>query len=109
MDSLTIAREYHFNGIKTEYPKHTMTNASNAPAGAKAFVTKGDFIATMVGFYNDLVEIGIFEGEREAEYAEYIADSLDFDLLNGKIIADAIAPITSQVREVTINFLSVIS
>lgn len=109
MDSLTIAREYHFNGIKTEYPKHTMTNASNVPAGAKAFVTKGDFIATMVGFYNDLVEIGIFEGDREAEYAEYIADSLDFDLLNGKIIADAIAPITSQVREVTINFLSVIS
>ena len=109
VDSLTIAREYHFNGIKTTYPRHTLTNADVAPSNQVAFVTKGGFIATMVRFYNDLVEVGIFEGGREAEYAERIFDTINFDLLNGKITSDAISPITSQLREVTIDFLSVLN
>ena len=107
VDTLTICREYFFNGLKQTYPRHTMTTAAQAPSKAKAFVTKSSFIATLGRFYDSLVEFGLFQGGRKKEFLTKAGDTLNFDLLNGKITSEVIAPITTQLREVFIDFIPV--
>lgn len=107
VDTLTICREYFFNGLKQTYPRHTMTTAEQAPSKAKAFVTKKGFIATLGRFYDDLVAFGLFQGGRKKEFLTRAGDTLNFDLLNGKITSEVIAPITTQLREVFLDFIPV--
>jgi len=107
VDTLTIVREYFFNGIKQKYPRHTITTAEQAPSNVKAFVTKKSFIATLGQFYDDLVAFGLLQGGRKKEFLIKVGDALQFDLLNGKITTSVIAPITTQLREVFIDFIPV--
>lgn len=107
VDSLTIAREYYFNGIKQRYMRHRMTNATTTPSQLQAIVTKPEFIATMREFYDDLVVVGIFEGGRGREFTERVAEIVVFDTLNGLIDTDSIAPLIAQLREVQIDFIPV--
>lgn len=106
VDTLTIAREYFFNGYKQTYPRHTMTTAEQAPSNLRAFVTKNEFIATSVQFYNELVNFGLFRGGKDVEFAQRMLDTIDFDILNGKISSQVIAPITTQLREIFIDFIA---
>jgi phage tail sheath gpL-like len=105
IDSLTISREYFFKGIKQTYPRHRITNALTAPAGAKAIVTKASFLGTLGQFYDELVKLAIFEKDRKVEFLERAGDTINFDLLNGKITSDVLAPITTQLREVILSFI----
>lgn len=107
VDTLTISREYFFNGLKQTYPRHTLTSAAQPPSNAKAFVTKTSFLATLGKFYDDLVSFGLFQGGRKKEFLQRAGETLNFDLLNGKITTSVIAPITTQLREVFIDFIPV--
>jgi len=107
VDTLTISREYFFNGLKQTYPRHTLTSAEQPPSKAKAFVTKGSFLATLGKFYDDLVSFGLFQGGRKKEFLQRAGETLNFDLLNGKITTSVIAPITTQLREVFLDFIPV--
>lgn len=105
VDTLTISREYVFNGLKQTYPRHTLTSATQA--SSNSVVTKNRFLATLGKFYDDLVSFGLFQGGRKKEFLQRAGETLNFDLLNGKITTSVIAPITTQLREVFIDFIPV--
>jgi hypothetical protein len=69
-------------------------------------INKQEFINIMVVYYNYLASQGLLIKSAEAieAFKNALNESTVIDLANGKIVANAIAPITSQLNDIFLNF-----
>jgi phage tail sheath gpL-like len=108
MDALTISREYFFNNLKASFARHTLTDDLTLRGAPKAIVNRAIFLSKMLELYDSLVLDVILRNDKRSDFKDRISDTIQIDLANGKITTDALLPINSQLREILINFISVI-
>lgn len=110
VDTLSLVREYVFNNLKADFSQHTLTTGE-LTAGLPQ-VNKESFVAQMMGYYATLSgtngdgSFGLLrKGAAEQKaFKQALLDSVVITLVDGKITAEAIANIVTQVREIIINF-----
>jgi len=104
IDTLTLIVEYCFLNLKNQYSQHTLTTG-DLIAGLPQ-INKQEFINIMVVYYNYLASQGLLIKSAEAieAFKNALNESTVIDLANGKIVANAIAPITSQLNDIFLNF-----
>jgi phage tail sheath gpL-like len=104
IDTLTLIVEYFFVNFKRDYGQHSLTTGTLI--AGKAQVNKELFINTAVRYYNALAKENLLINSAEAvkSFREELELSTIINLADGKIVSEAIAPITSQLREIFINY-----
>lgn len=104
VDTLTLIVEYCFLNLKRDYAQHILTTG-DLVAGLPQ-VNKEEFINAMSRYYKTLAKNGLLVDSSDSLQAFRTAlnQSTIVDLANGKIVAEAIAPITSQLRDIFVNF-----
>jgi phage tail sheath gpL-like len=104
VDTLTLIVEYCFLNLKNDYSQHILTTGELV-AGLPQ-INKQEFINAMARYYTVLARNGLLIDSKDSLDAFKLAlnDSTTIDLANGKIVAEAIAPITSQLRDIFVNF-----
>ena len=110
VDTLSLVREYVFNNLKADFAQHILTTGKLI--NGRPMVNKDGFIATMMGYYatlsgdngdNSYVLLRAGSDERKA-FKQALDDSVVITLSEGKITAESIANIVTQVRNIIINF-----
>jgi phage tail sheath gpL-like len=110
VDTLSLVREYIFNNLKADFAQHILTTGKLI--GGRPMVNKEGFIAQMMGYYstlsgdsgdNSYVLLRAGSEERKA-FKKALEDSVIITLSEGKITAESIANIVTQVRNIIINF-----
>jgi phage tail sheath gpL-like len=110
VDTLSIVRDYVFQNLKADLSQHILTTGQLI--AGRPMVNAEGFVATMMKYYAALSGIN---GDNEyvllragtdeaAAFKTAIEDSIVIDLALGKITADSIANIVTQVRQIIINF-----
>jgi phage tail sheath gpL-like len=110
VDTLSITREYIFNNLKADFSQHILTTGQLIDG--RPMVNKEGFIAQMMGYYATLSgfngdnSYGVLrKGNAEKEaFRNALNESVVINLSEGKITAESIANIVTQVREIIINF-----
>lgn len=110
-DTLTIIREYVFNNLKADLVGRRLTTG-DLIAG-RAMVNKEGFINLMKKYYgalsgyktnnNNYVLLRAGDAELKA-FVEALDQSVVITLIDGKITAESIANIVTQVRQIIVNF-----
>jgi hypothetical protein len=109
-DSLTIPRAYFFNNLEADFSQHILTTGQLV--AGRPMVNKEGFIARCMQYYADLSGINgnnkyvlLRAGTDEAKaFKDALEGSTIINLAQGKITAESIANIVSQVRNIIINF-----
>lgn len=111
VDTLTIIRDYIFNNLKTDLSGRRLTTGQII--AGRAMINKEVFISLMKKYY------GVLSGYKtnnnnytllrasEADFQSFVdalEQSVTITLIDGKITAESIANIITQVREFTVNF-----
>lgn len=110
VDTLSLVREYVFNNLKADFSQHILTTG-NLVAGLPQ-VNRDGFIAQMMSYYATLSGINgdasygllIASPAAQKAFKQALLDSVVITLVDGKITANAIANIVTQVREIIVNF-----
>jgi phage tail sheath gpL-like len=109
-DELTLVAEYVFNNLKSDFAQHILTTGQLI--AGRPMVNRASFISAMMGYYatlsgingnNSYVLLRAGDAEQKA-FKQAIINTIVINLIDGKISTDAIANITTQVREIIINF-----
>lgn len=110
-DTLTIVRDYVFKNLKADLSQHILTTGELV--AGRPMINKEGFIATMKKYY------GILSGYKTNNnnyvllrnsatdlnnFVEALENSVVINLVDGKITAESIANIVSQVRNLIVNF-----
>jgi phage tail sheath gpL-like len=110
VDTLSLVREYVFNNLKADFAQHILTTGKLIDG--RPMVNQDGFIAQMMGYYstlsgdngdNSYVLLRAGSEERKA-FKKALDDSVVITLSEGKITAESIANIVTQVRNIVINF-----
>ncbi len=111
VDTLTITRDYIFNNLKADLSQHILTTG-DLIAG-RPMVNKQGFIALMKKYYgvlsgyktnnNNYVLLRASEADFQA-FVDALEQSVTITLIDGKITAESIANIVTQVRQLIVNF-----
>lgn len=109
-DTLTIIRDYVFQNLKADFSQHILTTGQLV--AGRPMVNREGFIATMMKYYGELSGINgnnnyvlLRAGKLEAQaFKKAIEDSIVITLVDGKISAESIANIVTQVRNLIVNF-----
>lgn len=110
VDTLTIARDYVFNNLKSDFSQHILTTGQLI--AGRPMVNREGFVARMMGYYANLSGINgnnnyvlLRAGTEEAKaFKQAIEDSIVVTLSTGTITTESIANIVTQVRNIIVNF-----
>ena len=110
VDTLTIIRDYVFQNLKSDFSQHILTTGQLI--AGRPMVNREGFIARMMGYYATLSGINgnnnyvlLRAGTQEAKaFKKALEDSVVITLIDGKITAESIANIVTQVRNIIVNF-----
>lgn len=110
VDTLTIARDYVFNNLKSDFSQHILTTGQLV--AGRPMVNREGFVARMMGYYANLSGINgnnnyvlLRAGTEEAKaFKQAIEDSIVITLSTGTITTESIANIVTQVRNIIVNF-----
>ena len=104
IDTLTLIVEYFFVNFKRDFGQHSLT--TGRLIAGKAQVNKELFINTAVRYYQALSKENLLIDSAEAldAFRKELEQSTIINLAEGKIVSEAIAPITSQLRDILINY-----
>jgi phage tail sheath gpL-like len=110
VDTLTIARDYVFRNLKADFSQHILTTGQLI--AGRPMVNREGFISRMMGYYAALSGINgnnnyvlLRAGTAEAlAFKQALDDSVVITLVDGKITAESIANIVTQVRNIIVNF-----
>jgi phage tail sheath gpL-like len=111
VDTLTIVRDYVFQNLKADFAGTRLTTGQLI--GGRSMVNREGFIAKMMGYYGALSGyktgnnnyVLLRAGSEEANaFKQALEDSIVITLVDGKITAESIANIVSQVRQLIVNF-----
>jgi len=109
-DTLTLTAEYIFNNLKADFSQHILTTGQLI--AGRPMVNKEGFIAALMGYYATLSGINgnnnyclLRAGtDQQAAFKKALTDSVVINLATGTLTAEAIANITTQVRNILVNF-----
>ena len=101
---MTLIVEYFFVNFKRDFGQHSLT--TGRLIAGKAQVNKELFINTAVRYYQALSKENLLIDSAEAldAFRKELEQSTIINLAEGKIVSEAIAPITSQLRDILINY-----
>jgi phage tail sheath gpL-like len=111
VDTLTIVRDYVFQNLKADFSQHILTTGQLI--AGRPMVNREGFIARMMGYYGALSGyktgnnnyVLLRAGSEEANaFKKALEDSIVITLVDGKISAESIANIVTQVRQLIVNF-----
>jgi len=110
VDTLTIIRDYVFQNLKSDFSQHILTTGQLI--AGRPMVNREGFVARMMGYYATLSGINgnnnyvlLRAGTQEAKaFKQALDDSVVITLVDGKITAESIANIVTQVRNIIVNF-----
>ncbi len=110
VDTLTIAKDYVFNNLKSDFSQHILTTGQLV--AGRPMVNREGFVARMMGYYANLSGINgnnnyvlLRAGTEEAKaFKQAIEDSIVITLSTGTITTESIANIVTQVRNIIVNF-----
>jgi hypothetical protein len=110
VDTLTIIRDYVFQNLKSDFSQHILTTGQLI--AGRPMVNREGFVARMMGYYATLSGINgnnnyvlLRAGTEEAKaFKQALDDSVVITLVDGKITAESIANIVTQVRNIIVNF-----
>lgn len=111
VDTLTIVRDYVFQNLKADFSQHILTTGQLI--AGRPMVNREGFIAKMMSYYGALSGyktgnnnyVLLRAGSEEANaFKQALEDSIVITLVDGKITAESIANIVSQVRQLIVNF-----
>jgi phage tail sheath gpL-like len=111
VDTLTIVRDYVFQNLKADFSQHILTTGQLI--AGRPMVNREGFIARMMGYYGALSGyktgnnnyVLLRAGSEEADaFKKALEDSIVITLVDGKISAESIANIVTQVRQLIVNF-----
>lgn len=110
VDTLTIARDYFFQNLKSDFSQHILTTGQLI--AGRPMVNRQGFVARMMGYYAALSGINgnnnyvlLRAGTEEAKaFKQAIEDSIVITLSTGTITTESIANIVTQVRNIIVNF-----
>ena len=112
IDTLTLVREFMFNNFKfDDAVQHSLTDSEQVISPVT--LNAEEIVGIFVGYYNTLSGIGGDKrftllkagGAEQSAFKEAIEESLTIDLTVGKIEAQLIAEILSQLREANIDII----
>jgi phage tail sheath gpL-like len=111
VDTLSIVRDYVFQNLKADFSQHILTTGQLI--AGRPMVNREGFIARMMGYYGALSGyktgnnnyVLLRAGSKEADaFKKALEDSIVITLVDGKISAESIANIVTQVRQLIVNF-----
>ena len=111
VDTLSIVRDYVFQNLKADFSQHILTTGQLI--AGRPMVNREGFIARMMGYYGALSGyktgnnnyVLLRAGSEEANaFKKALEDSIVITLVDGKISAESIANIVTQVRQLVVNF-----
>jgi phage tail sheath gpL-like len=105
-DTLSLVREIIFYNLKQDFSQVILTDG-DLVAGLPQ-VNRDSIISTMTGYYLRLSDTGyglLRKGSAQRDaFAKAINDSIIVNLVNGTVTLESIANITTQLRNIIINF-----
>jgi len=111
IDSYTIARDYIFKNIKSDFSQRILTTgqlvAGRPMTNAKQFIgVNMGYYATLSGFSGDNSYVLLNSSpEAKDRFRQELEQSIVVNLPQGKITADVLALINTQVREILISII----
>lgn len=108
-DTLTLIAEFIFNNLKADFSQHILTDGQLIEG--RPMVDKEGFIGKMMGYYATLSGINGNNNyvllrastDAQATFKQALTDSVAINLATGTITVEALANITTQVRNILIN------
>lgn len=112
LDTMSIVREYIFKSLKADFPQHSLTQGQLV--SGRKMVNKASFIASLANYYIELSGIGGGNNQYALlpndnvileAFKSYIEKNIVIDLQNGKITAEVITAIVTQLEQIILNII----